>query len=53
MYVLLRKSEDATPLDAVTLPHDPSEPEETVPLVGIPAAERREEELTSTPEGDG
>lgn len=42
IYVLLRKSEDATPLEAVTLPQTTSPGNQELPLVGIPAAERRE-----------
>lgn len=42
VYVLLRKSEDATPLEAITLPVTAPVGEEEVPLVGIPAVERRE-----------
>ena len=41
IYFLLRKSVDATPLDAVTiLPTDT--PGDDLPLVGMPAAEKRE-----------
>src|SRR5690606_28636082 len=42
IYMLLRKSEDATPLDAVTLPSTAPPGDQELPLVGIPAAEKRE-----------
>jgi len=42
VYLLLRKSEDATSLDAVTLPSVTPPGDQELPLVGIPAAEKRE-----------
>lgn len=44
VYVLLRKSEDGTPIDAITLPHVTPPGDQELPLVGIPAAEKRESE---------
>jgi hypothetical protein len=54
VYVLLRKSEDATPLDAITLPPvaAPAQ-DDDVPLVGIPAVERREGVDPANPQVDG
>ena len=47
VYMLLRKSEDATPLDTVTLPNQSPPGDQELPLVGVPAAEKREEEAES------
>jgi hypothetical protein len=48
IYVLLRKSEDATPLEAVTLPQMVPPGDGDLPLVGIPAAEKREGDATDS-----
>lgn len=47
IYFLLRKREDATPLNDVWLPEGTEEP--SAPLVGIPAAQRRELRLRPEP----
>ena len=49
IYFLLRKSEDSIGLDQVYIPA--GEPvDDTLPLVGIPAADHREARLNSQPE---
>ena len=44
-YLLLRKCEDGTPLDLIDLSDSTNSERSDLPVVGIPAAERREEML--------
>jgi hypothetical protein len=50
IYFLLRKREDATPLSEVNLDDLPSTGPDDLPIIGIPAAERREQSAADSPE---
>lgn len=43
IYLLLRKSEDGTPLDVLDFSDNPGETKPDIPLVGMPAAQKREQ----------
>jgi hypothetical protein len=51
IYLLLRKSEDAIGLDAVTLAPSASTDDQSLPLVGMPAAEAREQQVHTSDAG--